>query len=102
MNVDYNFKIVLLGDSCVGKTQIISRITKDTFDQSSTSTVSFELSSKLLKINDKIVKLILWDATDLPSRLRYLNEYFRLIIKSLLKNSNAIILVYDVTSKRSF
>ena len=53
---DYLFKVVILGDCAVGKSNILSRIMKNEFSKASKSTISVELSSKYFKIDNKIVK----------------------------------------------
>ena len=58
---DYLFKVVILGDCAVGKSNILSRIMKNEFRKESRSTISVELSSKFFKIDNKIIKINLWD-----------------------------------------
>lgn len=57
----YSIKIVIVGDSGVGKSNILTRYVQNEFNQDSKATVGVELSTKTYKINDKIVKVHLWD-----------------------------------------
>lgn len=58
---DYAFKLVVVGDSGVGKTNLLGRFVHDTFDVSSKSTIGLDLSVKSLVIEDKRVRVQIWD-----------------------------------------
>lgn len=58
---DYVFKIVIVGDSGVGKTNLLGRFVHDTFDLSSKSTIGLDLNIKNMKVKDKLVRVQLWD-----------------------------------------
>ena len=88
-------KIVLVGESGVGKTSIASRFDKDIFDDSTTSTPVASFISKTLKLeNDKCIKFEIWDTCG--------QEKYRSLGKIYYKGISAAILVYDITDKKSF
>lgn len=59
--IDYVFKVVVIGDSAVGKTQILSRFTKNEFCFDSKSTIGVEFQTKTVTINGKLIKAQIWD-----------------------------------------
>lgn len=91
---DYIFKIVIIGDSAVGKSNILSRYTKDYFDLDSKSTVGVELSTKLYKKKDTIISVNLWDTAG--------QERFASITSAYYKGANGALIVYDITRRYTF
>ena len=91
---DLIFKIVLIGDSSVGKTNIFSRYLNDEFDPESKSTVGVEFGTKNFKIENKIVKVQIWDTAG--------QERYRSITNAYYKGAKGCLLVYDITNKTSF
>jgi Ras-related protein Rab-22 len=89
-----SFKIVLLGDSGVGKTCIISRYISNTFDRNAPSTNGASYASKNINIEDKEVTLNIWDTAG--------QEKYKSLTKFFYKDASAAILVYDITSEESF
>ena len=88
-------KIVLLGESGVGKTSIISQFIDQTFQEDLQSSTGGTFSSKTFTYdNGKILKLEIWDTAG--------QERYRALTKMFYKDANAAILVYDITRKRSF
>ena len=87
-------KIILLGDTGVGKSSIIKRYYEDTFNDNLTTTFVSSYLEKTIKIKGQKVKLEIWDTAG--------QEEFRSITKLFVKNSKVIILVYDVTNRPSF
>jgi GTPase SAR1 family protein len=73
---DYFFKIVVVGDSAVGKSNILTRYVQNEFNKESKSTVGVELSTKLYKINEKFIKVHLWDTAGIII-VFYCNNIFR-------------------------
>ena len=59
--IDYVFKIVLIGDSAVGKSQLLARFARNEFSIDSKATIGVEFQTKTLLINDKTVKAQIWD-----------------------------------------
>lgn len=89
-------KVVLLGDSGVGKTCIISRYISGTFDSFSQSTNGASYASKVIKYENlnKQISLEIWDTAG--------QEKYKSLAKFFYKDASVVILVYDVTSKQSF
>lgn len=58
---DYLFKVVLIGDSGVGKSNLLSRFTKNEFSQQSKSTIGVEFATRSIQVDDKVVKAQIWD-----------------------------------------
>lgn len=70
--IDYVFKIVLIGDSAVGKTQLLARFARDEFSLDSKATIGVEFQTKTLVIDHKNVKAQIWDTA---GQERYLSFY---------------------------
>ena len=88
-------KIVLIGESGVGKTSIIQQFVDQMFQNDQQSTIGGTFSTKIVKCgNGKILKLELWDTAG--------QERYRSISQLFYKDANAAILVYDITNKFSF
>ena len=94
--IDYEllFKIIIVGESCVGKTNIISRYLNDEFKYDVMNTLGVELGTKYLKIKEKKAKLQIWDTAG--------QERFHSIISSYFKGAHGCFIVYDITSETSF
>ena len=93
---DMIFKLVLLGDSGVGKSNILSRYITNEFDKNSRATVGVEFASKEFKIenDNKIIKVQIWDTAG--------QERFRSVTKSFYQGAKGYLFVYDITKKKSF
>jgi len=91
---DYNYKIIIIGDSGVGKTCITYRATSGEFREKLTATIGFEFLPFVIKYKNKILKLEIWDTCG--------QEAYRSLIKSFFNNSSLAIIVYAVDNKRSF
>ena len=87
-------KIILLGDSGVGKTNLINTYIGKEFQEDFKSTISGSFANKELEIEDKKYSLYLWDTAG--------QERFRGVTKLLFKGSQIVILVFDITNKDSF
>ena len=90
-------KVVLVGDSGVGKTSIIKQFTDNKFEPDNTSpSIASQYSTKLIDIEEtgKKIKFDLWDTAG--------QEVYRSLAKIFYKDANIIILVYDITSQKSF
>ena len=88
------YKIIIIGDTCVGKSNILSRYLKDEFREDSKSTVGVELGTKFLKVKDVGTKIQIWDTAG--------QERYRSITSSYYKGSHGCFIVYDITSEISF
>ena len=91
---DYIFKIVIIGDSGVGKTSIISRFCGEEFSPILSSTIGVDCRIKMLELEDKKIKLQLWDMAG--------QERFRYITETYYKMSQGFIIVFDLTSYDSY
>ena len=90
-----NFKILLLGDSSVGKTCFLKRYIDETFQDVYLSTIGFDYKYKHITLKDgKKIKLQIWDTAG--------QERFRTIGKNYYKGAHGILLIYDVTNQSSF
>lgn len=88
------YKIVLIGDSGVGKTNIVGRFTDDNFELETKSTIGVEFRSRTINVDDKIIKIQVWDTAG--------QERYRAITTAYYRGAHGVILVFDVTNKRSF
>ena len=89
------YKILLLGDSTVGKTCFLLRYTDDTFLDVHMATIGLDYRLKTMILNDqKIVKVQLWDTAG--------QDKFRAITRNYYKGAKGIILIYDVTNIKSY
>ncbi len=91
---DYLFKLVLIGDSSVGKSCLLLRFADDSFTESYISTIGVDFRFRTVKIEDKTVKLQIWDTAG--------QERFRTITSAYYRGADGIIMVYDVTRTESF
>ena len=91
---DYNFKIIVIGNSGVGKSCLTLKATKDIFQENFTSTMGFQFYSFHVKINKKIFKLQIWDTCG--------QEIYRSLITNFYRTAALAIIVYSVTDKKSF
>ncbi|KAJ8503750.1 hypothetical protein OPV22_004636 [Ensete ventricosum] len=91
---DYLFKIVLIGDSGVGKSNILSRFTRNEFCLDSKSTIGVEFATKTLQIEGKTIKAQIWDTAG--------QERYRAITSAYYRGAVGALLVYDITKKQTF
>ena len=91
---DLMFKILLLGDSGVGKSSVLIRYTKNEFNLDMRSTIGVEFALKFLKIDDFQLKIQIWDTAGM--------ERYRSITNAYYKGAKGVIIVYDITRRKSF
>ncbi|CAO1941408.1 unnamed protein product, partial [Urochloa humidicola] len=91
---DYLFKIVLIGDSGVGKSNILSRFTRNEFCLESKSTIGVEFATRTLQIEGKTIKAQIWDTAG--------QERYRAITSAYYRGAVGALLVYDITKKQTF
>lgn len=87
-------KVEIIGDVQVGKSAILERITKDTFKEEYIPTIGYEFNPYLIKVNNTVIKLQIWDMCG--------NENYRSVLLNLYRNAVVGILVYSITSRESF
>jgi Ras-related protein Rab-1A len=91
---DRIYKLLLIGESNVGKTSIILRYTDNQFKTSGISTLGVDVKCKYVSLNNTKIKLDIWDTAG--------QERFRGLAKNYFRGANGFILVYDITDKKSF
>ena len=92
---NFNFKVVLIGNVSVGKSSIIKRFIHNEFNQEYICTIGTELSKKSLLVSqNKIINLFIWDTCG--------QEKFRSVTRQYYRDTQAILLVFDLTSEKSF
>ena len=94
MSAKYIIKIVTLGDSMVGKTSIVYRYFENKFNESILSTIGIDFKTKYIKVRDASVKVLIWDTAG--------QEKFRNIAKQYYQGANGVLLVFDVSDRKSF
>ena len=96
MSAPESVKVVLLGESGVGKTSIIAQFTTGNFDPDVVTSLSAQYVSKTVEYDNlqKAIKFDLWDTAG--------QEKYRALAKIFYKDAKVIILVYDITNTRSF
>ena len=90
----FSIKIVLVGDSGVGKSNILNRFVNNEFVHDSKSTVGVELNSKSFIINNTVIKVQLWDTAG--------QERYKSLTSAYYKGAKGALIIYDLTKSESF
>ena len=91
---EYLFKILLIGNSNVGKSSLFLRFVDEIWKENFVPTIGVDFKIKSIKIDNKIIKLQIWDTAG--------QERFKSILSSYYKGANGILLLYDITNVNSF
>ncbi|CAM8947957.1 unnamed protein product [Rhodiola kirilowii] len=91
---DYLFKIVLIGDSGVGKSNLLSRFTRNEFCLESKSTIGVEFATRTLQVEGRTIKAQIWDTAG--------QERYRAITSAYYRGARGALLVYDTTKPTTF
>ena len=91
---DFLFKMILIGDSGVGKSNILLKYLKNEFQQNTKATVGVEFGTKTVEIDNKKIKVQIWDTAG--------QERYRSITNAYYKGAKGAFIVYDITRKGSF
>ncbi|KAH7332045.1 hypothetical protein KP509_20G065400 [Ceratopteris richardii] len=92
--IDYVFKIVLIGDSAVGKSQLLNRFARNEFTLDSKATIGVEFQTKTITIDHKTIKAQIWDTAG--------QERYRAVTSAYYRGALGAMLVYDVTKRPTF
>jgi len=91
---DYLFKVVLIGDSGVGKSNLLSRFTRNEFNLESKSTIGVEFATKSIQVDAKVIKAQIWDTAG--------QERYRAITSAYYRGAVGALLVYDISKALTF
>ncbi|KAL1919875.1 uncharacterized protein VTP21DRAFT_1807 [Calcarisporiella thermophila] len=91
---DYLFKVVLIGDSGVGKSNLLSRFTRNEFNLESKSTIGVEFATRSIQVDGKTIKAQIWDTAG--------QERYRAITSAYYRGAVGALLVYDITKHATF
>lgn len=92
--IDYVFKVVLIGDSAVGKSQLLARFARNEFSLDSKATIGVEFQTRTLNIDHKTIKAQIWDTAG--------QERYRAVTSAYYRGAVGAMLVYDMTKRQSF
>lgn len=91
---DYLFKIVLIGDSGVGKSNLLSRFTRNEFNLESKSTIGVEFATRSIRVDGRTIKAQIWDTAG--------QERYRAITSAYYRGAVGALLVYDIAKHTTF
>ena len=91
---DYLFKLLIIGNSAVGKSALLMRFAGGTYEDNYITTIGIDFKVRTIEVNEQRVKMQIWDTAG--------QERFRTIGTAYYRNTHGVIVVYDVTSRESF
>lgn len=92
-NYDYLFKVVLIGDSGVGKSNLLSRFARNSFNLESKTTIGVEFATRTVEIDGKLIKAQIWDTAG--------QERYRAITSAYYRGAVGALLVYDISKMQT-
>ncbi|KAI0736826.1 GTPase [Fomitopsis betulina] len=93
-NFDYLFKVVLIGDSGVGKSNLLSRFTRNEFNLETKSTIGVEFATRSINVDGKTLKAQIWDTAG--------QERYRAITAAYYRGAVGALLVYDISKHQTY
>lgn len=91
---DHAFKIVLIGDSGVGKSNLLSRFTRNKFNLTSKPTIAVDFATKSMRVEGKLIKVQIWDTAG--------QERYRAVTSAYYRDAVGALLVYDISDHSTF
>jgi Ras-related protein Rab-1A len=91
---DYLFKMLIIGDSGVGKSSLMNRFSDNVFSESYINTIGVDFKIRTIEVNGKMIKLQIWDTAG--------QERFRTIVSAYYRGAHGIMIVFDITDRDSF
>merc|ERR1711959_508832 len=91
---DYLFKVVIIGDSGVGKSNLLSRFTRNEFNLESKSTIGVEFATRSIQVDTKTIKAQIWDTAG--------QERYRAITSAYYRGAVGALLVYDISKHQTY
>ena len=92
--IDFSFKVIVIGNSSVGKSSLVDRATKNRFLEDYNATIGFDYCSFYIKYDNKIIKLQIWDTCG--------QEIYQSLITNFYKNSSLAFMVYAINDRTSY
>lgn len=92
--IDYVFKVVLIGDSAVGKSQLLNRFARNEFSLDSKATIGVEFQTRTIVVDHKTIKAQIWDTAG--------QERYRAVTSAYYRGAVGAMLVYDITKRQTF
>ncbi|KAH7307688.1 hypothetical protein KP509_22G072300 [Ceratopteris richardii] len=92
--IDYVFKVVLIGDSAVGKSQLLNRFARNEFTLDSKATIGVEFQTRTIVVDQKTIKAQIWDTAG--------QERYRAVTSAYYRGAVGAMLVYDITKQQTF
>ncbi|KAG0626641.1 hypothetical protein M758_2G140300 [Ceratodon purpureus] len=92
--IDYLFRVVMIGDSAVGKSQLLARFSRNEFSLESKATIGVEFQTRTIVVDHETIKAQIWDTAG--------QDRYRAVTSAYYRGPVGAILVYDITKQQSF